>query len=116
MRNVLRQITTGLLLLVIAITSVQFAAARGQAPAVATMEICSGSGPVHILVDEHGEPTGNIMVCPDYATAFFADPTPDTARALRAETWQAMWLSRTAVLSAETVKPDTHARGPPAFV
>ena len=46
-----------LLLVLVAVTSVELAAARGQAPAVGTLVICTGSGPVHILVDENGQPT-----------------------------------------------------------
>ncbi|SHG90455.1 hypothetical protein [Marivita hallyeonensis] len=116
MQRLSRQITSLLLALVIAVTSVQFAAARGDSTAVATMVICTGSGPVHILVDENGEPTGKFIVCPDYATAFYANvwtPLPD---ALRHGQWRDIWLSRTVGQLSQALGVPTHARDPPPFV
>ncbi|MFP7570193.1 hypothetical protein [Marivita sp. S2033] len=116
MRRVVHTISSVFLVLVIALTSVELAAARGQAPAVATMEICTGTGPVHILVDENGAPTGGVMICPDYAMAFFAEPPPPTPAALRIDTWCALWLNDSPVVSAEQAAPRSQARGPPATI
>lgn len=101
--------------LVIGLTSVQLAAARGQAPAVGMMEICTGTGPIHILVDENGQPTGNVMICPDYALAFFADPAPNPTSAQRTDIWQTLRFDRTAAVSADHRSPESQARGPPSF-
>lgn len=104
------------LALLIGFTSVQFATARGQPPAVGMMEICTGTGPIHILVDENGEPTGGVMLCPDYALSFFADVWSALPQANCDAQWQAISVSQ------GTLCPVTHdvlsaqARGPPIFV
>ena len=108
---------TGLALaLLIGITSVTFAAARGQSPAVGTMEICTGTGPIHILVDENGEPTGGVMICPDYALAFFADVWTAGPKVHTVPLWQAMWMPHTTEPALGTVGAVAQARGPPARV
>lgn len=101
---------------VIGVTSVQLAAARGQSPAVGMMEICTGTGPIHIIVDENGAPTGKIMICPDYALAFFADPLPNAFEAQRTDIWRTLWRGATSVVSAAQTIPESQARGPPVSV
>lgn len=115
MRFFIRQITCSALLLMVALTSVQLAAARGQSPAVGTMEICTGTGPVHIVVDENGEPTGGVMICPDYALAFYADLNLSAPDIRPADIWRAAWLGHAAVLAAEQSAPLSQPRGPPVF-
>jgi hypothetical protein len=90
MRLFARHMISVLMLLVVSITSVELAAARGQSPAVGTMVICTGTGPLHILVDENGQPTGGVMVCPDYALAFYAELDSTAPDALRTELWHAL--------------------------
>ena len=116
MRLLLRQITSVFLLLVVFTASVQLAAARGHAPAVGTLEICTGSGPIHILVDENGEPTGGVMICPDYALAFYADPYPNVAVLLTNDAWQGLWADDAAEQIAAQSRPLSQARGPPEAV
>lgn len=116
MRFCFRQLTCLMLALVIGLTSVQLAAARGQPPAVGTVVICTGTGPVHILVDETGQPTGGVMVCPDYATAFFADIWAEGPVARRVEIWQDIWIVRGAALGARRNPVEAQARGPPISV
>ena len=116
MRFLMRHVTTFALILMIGVTSVQLAAARGQSPAVGTMEICTGTGPMHILVDENGEPTGGVMICPDYAMAFFADVWADPPAALRVEAWQDVWVGQGGVISAHHIRVESQARGPPVSV
>lgn len=116
MKIVLRQLTTLLLGLLIAFTSVQLAAARGQSPAVSTMVICTGTGPVHILVDEDGQPTGRVMICPDYAVAFFAEVSHVTPAAIRLDRWQDLWLGQPDEHCFGAGLPPAQARGPPPLV
>ncbi len=116
MTSLLRHITSLGLALLIAFTSVQFAAARGQSPAVGTMEICTGTGPVHILVDENGEPTGGVMICPDYAMAFFADHLGVVPDLQQVVLWQDIWLPRLAVGVHSAAPRVAQARGPPGLV
>lgn len=112
----LRHITVLALALLIGVTSVTLAAARGQSPAVGTMEICTGTGPIHVLVDENGQPTGGVMICPDYALAFFADVWLPVPSAPRVDVWQALWISRTNALATATARVLAQARGPPTFL
>ncbi|HKK97110.1 MAG TPA: hypothetical protein VJ928_02945 [Marivita sp.] len=113
MRILLRHITSVLLLIVVVFASTELAAARGQAPAAGTLVICTGSGPIHILVDKNGEPTGRVMICPDYALAFYADAAPQTPKALRIDVWHALWQARALRLGFAQAAPQSHARGPP---
>ncbi|MCR9109891.1 hypothetical protein [Marivita sp. XM-24bin2] len=111
-----RNITALALAVLVALTSVQFAAARGQSPAVGVMEICTGTGPLHILVDETGDPTGGVMICPDYAMAVFADVWTQSPELGRVKLWHAVWLPRSAVDAASILEKTAQARGPPAPV
>jgi hypothetical protein len=112
----LRNITVLGLALLIGFTSIQFAAARGQSPAVGMMEICTGTGPVHILVDENGEPTGGVMLCPDYALAFFADVWGGLPQATWDAQWRAISVSQGAIRLSTNALPSAQARGPPILV
>jgi hypothetical protein len=117
MRVLPRHITAVLLILVVSFTSVQLAAARGQAPAVGTMVICTGSGPLHILVDENGVPTGGVMICPDYAMAFYAEVSLALPEAVRSDdAWRDLWHNALTVVSAGRIATAAKARGPPDFV
>lgn len=111
-----RHITAFLLVLVVGFTSVQLAAARGQPPAVGTLVICTGSGPMHILVDENGVPTGGVMICPDYAMAFFADVSFAVPGVHRVDVWRDMWQSTGHAASVEWGATPANARGPPDHV
>ena len=59
------------------------AVARGQATALGSMVLCTGSGPVSVPVDAGGKPTGPAHICPDCALSLFAAqaaPPPALAR------------------------------------
>ena len=116
MRIVLRHTVTLCLLMMVAVTSVQLAAARGQAPAAGMIEICTGTGPVHILVDEDGNPTGGVMICPDYALAFYGGFDAKTPHSLRVDVWHSLWRSDTEALAADKAAPLSQPRGPPVFL
>lgn len=116
MRRILPHITGLLCVIVVAITSVQLAAARGHAPAVGTMVICTGTGPLMILVDETGQPTGGAMVCPDYALAFYADLQTAAPEALRVDLWTGLWVALTESRSHGAPTPLSQPRGPPVAV
>jgi len=116
MRFWMRQITVLMVALVIGVTSVQLAAARGQPPATGTMVICTGTGPVHILVDQNGVPTGGVMICPDYAMAFFADVWSQVSDVRRIDSWQDVWVAQPGVQRADQMRVDSQARGPPLAV
>ncbi|WP_294613393.1 hypothetical protein [uncultured Roseovarius sp.] len=62
--------TLGLCLLM-ALTSQTMAVARGAASPVGTMVLCTGTGPVTVMVDANGQPTGTAHICPDCALGLF---------------------------------------------
>lgn len=53
------------LALLLALTGQSMAVARGTTGPAGQMVLCTGTGPVSILVDENGQPTGPPHYCPD---------------------------------------------------
>ncbi len=59
------------LALMVALTSQSMALARGQMyDASGAMVICTGTGPVSVLVDREGQPVERAPICPDCAFSF----------------------------------------------
>ncbi len=61
----------GLLALVLVLTGQSMAIARGAGMPDGSMQICTGSGPVMIYVDDNGQPVAPPHLCPDAALGFF---------------------------------------------
>jgi hypothetical protein len=61
-----------LLALMLVLTGQSMAIARGTPGPSGELVLCTGSGPITILVDENGQPVGQAHICPDCAFAFFA--------------------------------------------
>ena len=62
-----------LLAVVIALSSGSAAVVRGKMrDASGAMVLCSGHGPISVVVDSRGKPMEPLPVCPDYLPAFFA--------------------------------------------
>ena len=49
----------------LALTGLHVGMARGQAKVAGSIVICTGTGPVSIVVDANGKPTGKVRTCPD---------------------------------------------------
>lgn len=110
-----RRILPLLLAVIVAISSVQMAVARGQAAPAGSMVICSGQGFVTILVDEDGQPTGAVHLCPDCALSLFSAPLPDTTPVLvNLVQTSPEWASVERFLAAATT-PRQKARAPPCL-
>jgi len=60
------------LALMIALTSGAMAIARGQSGAAGSIVLCTGTGPISVLVDGDGQPIGPVHICPDCALSLFA--------------------------------------------
>jgi len=58
------------LALLLTLTSQTMATARGAPTPVGQAVLCTGTGPVTILVDAEGQPTGQVHICPDCALNF----------------------------------------------
>lgn len=66
----------GLSLLVL-LTGQGMASTRGMNAAVGHMVICTGTGPVLVMIDEGGQPTKAPAFCPDYAMSLLGAVLPD---------------------------------------
>ncbi len=60
-----------MLALFIAVTSTSMAVARGQMyDATGAIVLCTGTGPMTVLVDHEGQPVEQAPICPDCAFSF----------------------------------------------
>jgi hypothetical protein len=106
-----------ILALVLALTSVTMAQARGQAMAVGQIVICSGGGIVSVPVDAEGRPTGPAHLCPDCALGLFAAAPAAFGVLVRSADWRPQApLPVPGIAPAAPTKTPQSARGPPAPV
>jgi hypothetical protein len=67
-----------LLVSVLVLTGHSMAIARGTPMSAEQMELCTGSGPVMVLVDAEGKPTGASHICPKFSLSLLnAVAVPD---------------------------------------
>ena len=105
-----------LMVLVLALTGHSMAAARAMSSLAGYNELCTGTGPLMVAVDENGEPVGPPHICPDFALHGFdlgvhVASLPEAPTAL---VRLAFVSSVEAGLSSLGVPPQ--ARGPPVFL
>ncbi|MFT6022156.1 MAG: hypothetical protein ACI9PY_000265 [Ascidiaceihabitans sp.] len=62
---------------VLALTGQSMAAARGAAPVVGQMVLCTGTGSVLVYTDENGAPTAAAHICPDCVMSLMAAQSRD---------------------------------------
>ncbi|QIZ80555.1 hypothetical protein [Thalassovita gelatinovora] len=111
MRSYLALVLAALLTL----TGQSMAVARGMPNAAGEIVLCTGFGPISVLVDQNGQPVGKPHICPDYALSLFALHEGPPLQFLRP-------LGQVVTLQIETgrvvamgdIVPAT-ARGPPAI-
>ena len=113
MTRVLRTYLALTLSLVLVVTGIGSAAARGMPGPAGQMVICTGHGPVMIYLDEHGEPTRAPHLCPDGALSLLQMagdmPAPDAIRPFDRQERHSVEHLRAASL----ISPEAQARGPP---
>lgn len=101
------------LVLILVVTSQAMAVARGAQGPSGVVELCTGSGPVMVAVDEAGTPVGVPHFCPDGALALLAHVALATQTPVIA--WQVTELS--GGLPEAQANPvsvlDRRARAPP---
>jgi hypothetical protein len=71
------------LALLLSLTSQTMATARGAPTPVGQAILCTGSGPVTILVDAEGQPTGQTHICPDCAFSVLDSVIPPSIVPIR---------------------------------
>ncbi|THD76382.1 hypothetical protein E7681_00645 [Thalassobius vesicularis] len=104
------------LALMLALTGQSMAVARGIPSASGQIVLCTGTGPISVLVDEKGQPVGKPHICPDCALTLFAALGEEPPQIMRP-------LGRVTALRIDVGRHDdagqpvpARARGPPLVV
>ncbi|MDF1802963.1 hypothetical protein [Thalassovita sp.] len=116
MTKLLRAYLGVTLALMLALTGQSMAIARGTPSASGQIVLCTGTGPISVLVDENGQPVGKPHICPDCALSVFAalgDEPPQVLRPVGQVV--ALRIEIGTHEAAGQVIP-AKARGPPAVV
>lgn len=116
MRLILRPLAGLLLALVLSLTGQTMAVARGAAPAVGVMVLCTGAGPRAVLVDESGAPTGPRHLCPDCALSLLVAAPDSPATPLVRAYARLDPIAPAPGRAAKPSLPVPSARGPPALL
>lgn len=102
------------LVFLLALTGQGMAVARGAGGPSGTLELCTGTGPVMVYLDENGAPIGPPFICPDWALTLLSHvATPDTVSNLPGG-WRKITLLQDDVAIGDRCRPHRSARGPPA--
>jgi len=104
------------LVAMMALTSQSMAVARGAAGVAGQIELCTGTGPLTVYVDETGKPTGPPHICPDFALHFLAFVTPPAIVPVPLALVERPLSARHLGLSAEAAILTACARDPPAAI
>ncbi len=110
MRPLLLSLLAGLTLVTVLAAGV----VRGRAGPSERLVICTGQGPVMVVLDENGAPVGPIELCPDGIMLLFgavAVPPPPAPRIAGAVVLLAPAPER--VAEAHAARPPGKARAPP---
>lgn len=108
------RIVAGLSLSVLlAVTSITFALARGQHHGLYEVVICAGASSATIMVDADGQPAQPAPLCPECLGPALALPAPAAQPAAPAAVAFRLDIPR-ATLAAAPWQPQPRARGPPS--
>lgn len=112
-----RQDILGLaLVFLLAMTGQGMAVARGAGGPSGSLELCTGTGPVMVYVDENGEPTGPPFICPDWALTVLAHVATPDVMTDRPGGWRRLALVPDDAAVGDRFRPRRSARAPPAAV
>lgn len=112
----MRDLFALMLAALVAVTSLSFAVARGQAPVAGMIELCAGFGTTYMPLDAEGNPTGPAHVCPD-GFASMASVGGFVAGLITLWRMDAAPLGLVRVVQAkEHVRPQARARAPPVVI
>ena len=105
--------TALMLAVILAVTSVSMAVARGQTRIADEIIVCSGQGLITVAVDENGDPAGPAHLCPDMVLAMLAAPVLDAPDLLRPAAGMERIDPPQAPALVGVSRPAPCARGPP---
>ena len=104
------------LVLMLALSSVTMAVARGQVSVGGTIVICSGYGVVLVALDADGKPVGPLHPCPECLAGGAAIVVPQMALPARPLTRVSRLFVGVVALPAAQSAPTASARDPPRFI
>ncbi|WP_319825668.1 hypothetical protein [Thalassovita sp.] len=104
------------LALMLALTGQSMAVARGTPSAAGQIILCTGTGPIAVLVDENGQPVGKPHICPDCALSVFAALGDEPPQIMRPEGRAIALRIETGFHKAAGQPIPAKARGPPSAV
>ncbi len=112
----LRSYLAAFLVFALVVTSHSMAQARGMTDAQGQMVICTGTGPITVLVDAEGRPVERSHVCPECAMHLFAGTSaPFEPPLLELRGGETLWFLNGTVTVPVRIARAT-ARGPPVLI
>ncbi|KPP87050.1 MAG: hypothetical protein HLUCCO07_15100 [Rhodobacteraceae bacterium HLUCCO07] len=99
---------------ILALTGQSMAVARGMSDVAGHIVLCTGTGPVTVLVDGNGQPVGPSHICPDCALSHFALAGTMPQVVARPLGKGIRLRPDGAARAISSVGPVARARGPPA--
>ena len=115
--TLLRPLSGLLLALLMALTSVTMAVARGQPPMGDPVEICGGYGQVFVTLDASGQPAAPRHSCPECLGGVTALDLPAiTAAPKRPQSLARAAFAPLTVIASSLPPPQASARGPPSLL
>ena len=102
-----------LLAALLALTGQSMAVARGASSPMGEIVLCTGTGPVMVLVDSEGNPTGPAHYCPDGAMSLMLAITPAVAMPVLLGFGRYLELVPVVAHLGGLELPHAQARGPP---
>lgn len=106
-------ILAALMAVILALTGQTMAVARGATGPAGSMVLCTGTGPITVLVDEQGQPIGPRHICPDCSLSLFSSLGPAQTLPARPGRWQAVAFAIPPRHSTGQITPHAQARAPP---
>lgn len=113
MTDFLRTCLALTLALLLGVTAQGAAVARGMPGASGQMELCTGTGPVMVYIDENGKPTAPPHLCPKFAPLLILSLGIADFDLSIAETAGRIDPDAVTVSVTDTDLPVAMARGPP---
>lgn len=112
-----QSIIAGALSLILVLTAPALALSRTAPNAAGTVVICTGTGPMSIVVDSDGQPIDHIHICPECAFAALSAVLPDLMQQpVYMPRVLASGISMAAVQLGAVRVPSACARAPPCHV
>lgn len=100
----------------IVLTGQAMAVARGASGPAGQIELCTGSGPVMVYVDEAGEPVGPPHICPDFALSLILQVAEPDILPQQLDAPRRLATVRADLQNTDLPQPQMMARAPPSMI